>query len=244
MSADTLLEAPSSDGPFESILNGTGAHGFVSLHHGRAHSLLFAEFMGALASPPPATKSGKEELGVAMGRPPMAQALDHGSGDRNKAILATLTIADEESSGLGVNVRHVDSKRFREAQTASVDEREIGMEPRLSDLAKQESDFLSIEDDGKLFPLSDNNFIKDRPSRIDLEMVTIESAQRDLGQLHGAGFVLLVLAKKDEVIADLILRERVGISLEMLTDQANMRDVRVLSANPKISKLDEVSECC
>lgn len=118
------------------------------------------------------------------------------------------------------------------------------MKPWLSDRAKQELNFALSENDRKLLALFDDDLVKDRPRGSDLEMIAIEGAQGNLGLIHGARLVLLVLAKEDEVVAGLIFRKDFWIRIEVPTNQSNVRNVRVLGALPQITELDEVTERC
>jgi hypothetical protein len=54
--------------------------------------------------------------------------------------------------------------------------------------------------------------------------------------------VMLVLAQKQEVLADLVFRERGRIALEMPGQFADVADVLLFGGGPVIFKLDELLE--
>ena len=89
--------------------------------------------------------------------------------------------------------------------------------------------------------LGDADFVEDSPGGA-FEALEEEAAQGELGGLHGGGFVVLVLAQEQEVLANLVFAERGRIALEMLGELADVADVLLFGGGAVIFKLDQLLE--
>jgi hypothetical protein len=129
-----------------------------------------------------------------------------------------------------------------QTRVAGVDEGERGVESRLSQSGKKLRDFFGRDDDGKGGAVLDLEITEDFPDRIKLEVFVIEGAQGDPGLVHGARGVVLLVAKEEEILPDLVRCDLVGIGLKMLCEQAEMGDVAIDGAGSPVHELDKVTE--
>jgi hypothetical protein len=108
-------------------------------------------------------------------------------------------------------------------------------------MSEEVADLVFGEDGGKGLAVLDLDVTKDAPLWGDTQVIMIEDTQSDLGLIHGRRPVVLLLAEEDKVIADLILRKRGRISVEMLGKHANVRDIGSDCARGIVSKLDKLT---
>lgn len=137
--------------------------------------------------------------------PPLPQHLDHVIGDGDEAVFVAFGFAQVEASGLGVDVANLEIGGLAEAQAAGVDEGEGGVETWLGKRGEELRDFPGRDDDRKGRAVFDLEIAKDLPGGIELEVFVIEGAQGDPGLVHGAGGILLLNTKEEEVLPDLFL---------------------------------------
>lgn len=147
-----------------------------------------------------------------------------------------------KSSCLGVDVTDFQFKGLTEAQATGVNEGEGGVETRFSESGEKLRYFLRRDDDGESLAVLDFKIAKDLPDGIELEVFVIEGAQGNPGLIHGAGGVVLLLAKEEEIGADLIGRDLVGIRVEMLGEESEVRDVAIDCSWSLVHELDKVAE--
>ena len=216
VNGNALLEAGCGDRPAHGILNGAAAHGLGGLVHRLALHGLLAGLIGALIQTPAPAHRREKQLWVPMPLPPAPQDNNHVLGDWHIARLAAFALAHVESSSLGVDVANLDGDGLSEAQSAGIDQRKAGVEAHLGHLAEQGTHFLPGDDHGKGFAMLDEDLLEDAPPRLLLEVIAVVDAKSHLRLVHGGGLVVLLLAEEKEVIPDLGLGKRLGVSLEVL----------------------------
>src|SRR5208283_1906103 len=178
-----------------------------------------------------------------MRPPPVAQFLDHGRRDGYVAVLAALGVADVKAGRVlaAMDVPDFNADGFAHPQPAVVHEPEAGAEARFAHRAQNGLHLRARQDYGQDFRLGDANFFEDRPAG-DLDTIQVEAQQSVLGRLHGTGLIVLVLAQKQKVLANLVLRQSGRVTLEMLGQFANISHVLFFGRRAIIFKLDKLLE--
>src|SRR5262249_51739494 len=67
-------------------------------------------------------------------------------------------------------------------------------------------------------------------------------AQRRLGDGHGAAPEFFVLTQEQEILAELVLRERSRVALEMISQPTHHADVLLFGGRPVIFEFDKLGE--
>ena len=194
--------------------------------------------------PAPAGR-GKEEAGVTMGAPPLAQFLNQGGRQGHEAILAAFAVANVEPgrSFAAVQVGDFDENGLAHAQAAMIHEAQAGAEAGLAHGLEQGLHLGPGQDHGQDLRFGDADFPKHGPAG-DLEALHVEAPQRILGRLHGAALVVLVLAQEQEVLAHLVLGEGGRITLDVLGQLAHVAHVFFLGRLAVIFEFDKLLEFC
>jgi hypothetical protein len=82
---------------------------------------------------------------------------------------------------------------------------------------------------------------EDRPA-LDLVTFQVEAAQGAFGQIHRAAGVALVLAQKQEIFPELVLREGRRITLEVFGQLAHVTHVLLFRRRPVVFEFDKLLE--
>ena len=114
-----------------------------------------------------------------------------------------------------MNVADLDGEGFADAQAAVIHEAQGGAKAGLDDGLEEGLDFSAGQDGGQDLGFGDADFLEHGPT-LDLDAVQKEGQEGILGGLHRGGLVVLVLAQKENVLADLVFGEDGRIALEML----------------------------
>ena len=185
--------------------------------------------------------AGKEPLRMPVRLPPRAQLRDHRGRQRHEAILAALATAHMQTRMRRVRLAQVaqlDAHRLAHAQPGVIDERERRAITRFPHRAQQRRDLLARENERQRLRRRHAHLVKHRPVRA-LQTLAEESAQGTAGQLHGRAAELLLLAQKEKVGAQLILRERGRVALKMFAQLAQVADVFLFGRPAKIFEFDK-----
>jgi len=170
VNGDTLFVDSSSNlGPTEDPLDTAFGHGRGSV----------------LCSSAVSAKSGEEEVRVAVDPPIAAEQMEGGWGQRDVAILGTLSTVDMDHHAAGVDIGDFEMESFVKPQAAGVDGREIDIIVESLNLGKNVSDFIDAENGGKAsFGLGTKDS-EDVP--VSLEDVFVEEADSTIADAHGIG---------------------------------------------------------
>jgi len=117
---------------------------------------------------------------------------------------------------------------LRDAQTTGIHERGGHARGRVADTAQELTDFMAAEDDGQLLVAFDAEQIEQRPRA--LERAAKEELDGEEVNSYGALGQAARLGQVDEEVADVVLRQEIGGSVEVPGQVLDGLDVGALGA--------------
>lgn len=150
---------------------------------------------------PPASGRGKQPVGIAVPGPEAAQADEQRGADGNFTGLAALGVGDAQHEARAVDVFRTDVECFAQAQSALIDEGEVGAVTAVAKGAQELGDFVAGKDVGQRLDTLDVDFRPDFPRLA--EMVAVKGAQGTDGLVEGGTGELAVGLEVDEEVEDL-----------------------------------------
>lgn len=215
MNGDPLfLDSCSNLGPTEGALD-------TALGHGRR---------SVLCSITVSAKGGEEEARVAVGHPIAAEQMEGGWGQRDIAILGTLSTVDMDHHTGGIDIGDFEVETFVEPQAAGVDGGKIGVILEGFDLGKNASDFFTAENGRKAsFGLGSEDS-QDVP--VSLEDVFEEEAYAAIADAHGIGRPVINVLPVEEIVLEFLLGDQIGGFSVELAEHADGARVGLLSPFP------------
>jgi hypothetical protein len=215
MDGDGLFsDACSNLGPTEGTLD-------TAFGHGRG---------SGVCSITASAKSREEEAGVTVGGPIASEQLEGGKGERDVAILGTLSPVDMDHHASGIDIGDFEMETFVESQAAGIDGGKIGVILGGFDLGKNGSDFFMAENGRKAsFGLGSEDS-EDVP--VSLEDVFVEEAYPAIADAHGIGGPVINILAVEEIVLEFLLGDQVGGFVVELAEHANGAGVGLLSPFP------------
>jgi hypothetical protein len=212
MNGDSLFVDSSSHlGPTEGALDTAFGHGRRSV----------------LCSITVSAKGGEEEARMAVGEPIAAEQIEGGWGQREVAILGTLSTVDMDHHAGGIDIGDFEVETFMESEAAGVDGGEVGVILESFDLGKNASDFFTAENGRKAsFGLGSEDS-EDVP--VALEDVFVEEANAAIADTHGIGGPMINVLPVEEIVLEFLLGDQIGGFAAELAEHANGAGVGLLS---------------
>jgi hypothetical protein len=212
VNGDTLFVDSSSDlGPTEDPLDTAFGHGRGSV----------------LCSSAVSAKSREEKARVAVDSPIAAEQIEGGWGERDIAILSTLSTVNVDHHTAGVDIRDFEMETFVEPQAAGVDGGEIGIIVEGFHLGQNGSDFIDAENSREAsFGLGSEDS-EDVP--VSLEDMLIEESYSAIADAHGIGWPLINVLSVEEIVLEFLLSDQIGGFAIELGEHANGAGVGLLS---------------
>ena len=192
-------------------------------------------------------RTRKQEGGVAVGFPPVAQLGHHRRGQGHEPILAALAAADVQAGmrrGRVPEIAQFNADGLADPQAGVIDQAQHGAIARELHRLEQAGDLFARQHQRQRLRRSDAEFLEHRPGQAELEVFAEETAEGAFGDLHGGGPELPDLAQFEIIGADLILGERGRVALVMVAEAADVADVFFLGGSAKIFELDKRAELC
>ena len=187
---------------------------------------------------PAATGSGEQPAGVAVAFPEEAQTPEKIWSDRDFTLRSALALDDPDDETPAVDVPGLDGEGLAHAQSALVDDGEVGAVPAVAEGVEQECDFLPGQDVGKRLGALDADLLPDVP--VSPEVFAVEGAQGTDGLIEGARSELALLLEVDQEIKNPGLADPVGGDLRVVRiELPDPVQVDLLRPLPQSFKLDE-----
>jgi len=212
MNGDSFfVNSGSNLGAAEGALDTTFGHGRRSL-------------LGSITA---SAQGGEEKAGVTVGGPIAAEQLEGGLGERDVAILGTLSTVDMDHHAGGIDIGDFEVETFVKSEATGIDSGEIGVILEGFDLGKNASDFFTAENGRKAsFGLGSEDS-KDVP--IALEDVFVEEANPAIADAHGIGGPVINVLSVEEIVLEFLLGDQIGGFVVELAEHANGAGVGLLS---------------
>ena len=170
-------------------MNGDSLFSDTSSNLGTAEGALDTAFghgeRSVFCSVPISAQCGEEQARMVVGEPMAAEQMEGGLGERDIAILGTLSTVDMDHHTVAINIGDFEVETFMEPEAAGVDGGKIDVIVEGFDLGKNASDFFDAENGGKAsFGLGTEDS-EDVP--VSLEDVFVEEANPAIADAHGIG---------------------------------------------------------
>ena len=160
--------------------------------------------------------------------------------DGHGAILAAFALADLEAQLGGINVGDFDLHGFADAQAAVINQAQTDPEAGLTQEPEGMLHLLAGEDQRQGRAPPDDQFGKDLP--VAAQMFAKEELKRGLADGHGRAGEVLVLAQEQEVLAQLIFRQRGRVALEMIGQAADITHIFLAGGRLEVFEFDKFAE--
>jgi hypothetical protein len=183
--------------------------------------------LSLLGSCAASAKGGEEETRVAVGYPIAAEQIEGGWGQREVAILGTLSTVDMDHHAGGINIGDFEVETFMESEAAGVDGGEVGVILEGFDLGKNASDFFTAENGRKASFSLGSEDSEDVP--IALEDVFVEEANAAIADTHGIGGPVIDVLPVEEIVLEFLFGDQIGGFAVELAEHANGAGVGLLS---------------
>ncbi len=171
----------------------------------------------------------KQEHGMAMGFPLLAQQFQGALGQRHVTVTIAFAAADVEEHALGVNVAHLETETFTQTQAAGVDGRQANAVIEFLDFGQEAADFGGGEDHGQLeLRIGADQFQFVGPRALEGFLPEeLESADELRG---GLASDFLDGLEMDAVLPDLFKADQFGRAAVMLAELADAGVIGLLGA--------------
>ena len=164
---------------------------------------------------------------MAVGHPIAAEQIEGGWGERDVAILGTLSTVDMDHHAGGIDIGDFEVETFMESQAAGIDGGKIGVILEGFDLGKNASDFFNAENGRESsFGLGSEDS-EDVP--VSLEDVFVEEANPAIADAHGIGGPVINVFPVEEIVLEFLLSDQIGGFAVELGEHANGAGVGLLS---------------
>ena len=225
MDVRLLFDAGGVEGQAESALQGGAAHWFG----------------GGAGAQTAVTFGGKEQRGMTMRFPLLAQKQQGALGQRDVTVLIALAAPDVQEHAFGIDVRDLEPQTFAQAQATGVDGDETDAMIQGGNGGEDAAHFGAGEHDGEFeLGIGAGQFQFVRPEAV--EGFFPEEFDRADGLGAGLAGDLFVALEMDAILADVLGAEQVGGFAIKLTELAEAGVVSLLGAGADGQELEIIGE--
>jgi len=168
--------------------------------------------------------------------PVAAQLFIDRSAQDGVAVLASLSVTDNQSVGGSLNVVEVKVGAFTNPQAAGVDQQQGNAVALERNRLEDPGDFLGGEDGGKAFAVAGLDLVK--TFHFEFQHAPIEVLGRREGLAQGPRSPVKVPSEVNEVAAKLLLADLLGIFAEVFCDKAQAAVIGTGGAVPEILQFE------
>jgi hypothetical protein len=167
---------------------------------------------------------------VAVGPPIAAEEVEGRRGERDVAVLGTLSPVDMDHHASGIDIGDFKVKAFVKSQAAGIDGGEIGVILEGFDLGKDGTDFFDAEDGGESSLGLGTEDSENVP--VTLEDVFEEETNAAIADAHGIWGPVINVLSAEEIILEFLLGDQIGGFAVELGEHTDRADVGLLSPFP------------
>jgi hypothetical protein len=155
-----------------------------------------------------ATLSGKEQHGIALLLPVLAQQRERSFRQGDVTVFGALAVADVNHLPGAVDVGDAQIGSFLQTQAAGVDGAETNFVTRQSDVTENLTHLCEAEDDGQLLLRRRTHDAEDGPATV--ERLFVEESDPADGDGHRVAGVVFDVLEMEEVLPQFFLADQLG----------------------------------
>jgi hypothetical protein len=182
----------------------------------------------------------KDPSRVSMSLPILSHRDQSRFGKGDVAILGSLSTVDVNEHASGIDIFDLKMKSFLEPESEHVDDGKEAEHRRLLDDLQEDKDFRDRKDDRQFQLRLDAHELQDRPIARASELK--EPLDPVLSDVDGTWLPLELVLDVEQVVSDIVLGSRVGITLKKLGEFSDSSSVGFLSSFGESIKLEVLLE--